>query len=83
MVYNPKNMCNVWVMKRFIFSLALFFLSLCLCGIVLECMLRLFFPKYQYAADVDYTRNALRIMARRPNTRAWNASTPTVDGSIR
>ncbi|MEM7390877.1 MAG: SGNH/GDSL hydrolase family protein, partial [Verrucomicrobiota bacterium] len=31
--------------------------------------LRVFFPRYRYVADSDQVRNALRIMARKPDTR--------------
>lgn len=44
----------------------------CLAGLSLcELSLRIFYPKYRNVAEAEFNRDAMRIWARKPNSRSW------------
>ena len=59
------------VSKRLLGRLALSLVSFLFVFSVLEFALRIFYPKYEYAAESQYDRNSIRIWSRRANTRYY------------
>ncbi len=53
-------------LKNVMFSLVLLIASLIVSLFVIETSLRLFYPKYEYAAESDFDRNTTRLVSRRP-----------------
>ncbi|MEM7393651.1 MAG: sulfatase, partial [Verrucomicrobiota bacterium] len=52
-------------------------LALAACGAALEIGLRLFYPRYRFAAESGFSRDAMRIMARQPDRRVRRAHPDT------